>query len=415
MSKQLPHSIESEQALIWSIMISPNIIWDIDLKQEDFYNDTTWRLFEAMKHLFYKWVKIDILTISDFLKNKWVLDKIWWVSYLMELVEACHHTSHYLSYVNIIKEKSNRRKIIQYGREMEMLWFNEETEINKSVSKIKDIYELSIKQNTKAGYDIIALTNSFEDDRNKYKDKWWFWETSPYDVIDKYTWWIKPWFVYMITAYSNVWKSNFSYTYVVDMLKKWKKVILFSLEVSYNKLFRHIVRAYYNKTEKEIMSDDFFFDMSHFENLTIYDNVYQLQEIENLTRYHKPDCIFIDFVQNIRCEWSSEYERMSKVAIDLQLLTIELNIITFNISQANNEWRNAGADKIQPRWSWALFQSSDVIIWLSREDRLLRLHLIKVKDWVADIWFLVNPDFARLKFNVSESEELKESKINLDF
>jgi replicative DNA helicase len=39
----------------------------------------------------------------------------------MELVEACHHTSHYLSYVNIIKEKSNRRKIIQYGREMEML------------------------------------------------------------------------------------------------------------------------------------------------------------------------------------------------------------------------------------------------------------------------------------------------------
>jgi len=402
--KILPNSEESEKALIGSILISPNIISAIDLKKEEFYTDILWRLYESIKHIHYKWVKIDPVTISDYLKKKWILDKIGGQTFLVELMETAYNTSHYTTYVEIIKEKASRRKMIEYWREMANIWFNETCEVSESVWKIKDMYELSVKQNTKNWYDIIHLTTVFEEDRDKYHDKGSFGEASPFPIIDNYTWGIKEWFVYMIVAYSNVWKSNFSYAFVVDMLKKGKKVILFSLEVSHNKLFRHIIRAYYKKTEKEIMDKEFYFDMWDFENLIIYDNVYNLHEIESITRYHKPNSIFIDFVQNIKCEWN-EYERMWRVAMDLQLLAIDMNIVIFNISQANNDWRFTTANKIQPRGSWALFQSSDVIFWLSREDWLLQLHLIKVKDWIADIWFLVNPDFARLDFKVTEWEE----------
>jgi replicative DNA helicase len=232
---------------------------------------------------------------------------------------------------------------------------------------------------------------------NKQGSMWYKW---PFDVIDKYTQGIIPWMVYMICAYSNVGKSAFSYAYVCDLLKKGKKVVFFSLEVTKWVLMTNIIRCYYNKNQQEIMNPDFYFEMWDFENLKVYDDKKKLEDIKNTTRAEKPDVVFIDFVQNIESLGKSEYENMTTCWKEIQALAIETNATIFNISQVSNESRYK-TDSMQPKWSWQLFFSSDVIVWLYK-DNWMYAHLMKNKFWPNDKKFLVNPDFAKLQFKVVE-------------
>ena len=381
-----------EQAFLWAIIHDNYIINQTDLIEKDFIDEKNILLFKIFKALWDNKLAITPLTYKNFIEKKWLIQKIWYW-YLAEIDLMCENFIFWKGYEKIIKENSRQRQIKFIKDNMTDLTMTED---------LKKLQLLNNNIDDEQWYNIIALTDKFEEDRDLYKKKWWFWENSPYKIVDKYTWWIKKGFVYTIVAYSNVWKSNFSYSYIVEMLKQWKQVILFSLEVSHNKLFRNILKSYYNKTEYEIMDENFYFDMNLFKNLKIYDKIYDLNEIERITRKNLPDAIYIDFIQNIKTQWNGEYEKMSKVAIDLQLLAIELDIVIFNISQANNDSRFKDWDKITPKWSGWIFASSDIIFALYRDWDLLKLNLAKVKDWIANKTFLINPDFARCNFKIIE-------------
>ena len=52
--RQLPHSLEAEQAILGAMLIYPSVIRDVgdqDLVKEDFFLDLHQRIFSAMMHL----------------------------------------------------------------------------------------------------------------------------------------------------------------------------------------------------------------------------------------------------------------------------------------------------------------------------------------------------------------------------
>ncbi len=51
----LPHNTDSEQALLWAMIIDDTIINLIDLNQTDFYNESYWKLFNLMKNIKSYW------------------------------------------------------------------------------------------------------------------------------------------------------------------------------------------------------------------------------------------------------------------------------------------------------------------------------------------------------------------------
>ena len=71
------------------------------------------------------------------------------------------------------------------------------------------------------------------------------------------------------------------------------------------------------------MNPDFCFEMGDFENLKIIDDIYNLDEISILIENSPADVVFIDFIQNIQTDLKTEYESMSRVAVQLQRLAIK--------------------------------------------------------------------------------------------
>lgn len=406
--KELPHSIESEQWIIWWILIDWNLINSTVLNENDFYDPIYQKIFKIFLSLKKHSKNIDIIIVSDFIKSHWLENQISLVD-LMEISESWN-TYNFSNYEKIVKEKSNRRTMIKYAREVENIAYSESQEMDQVLEKVENISEYVFDIKPKESiWDTVSYVNSFEEMKDKVITRnWMLWDKSLYSIIDKYTKWIIEWKVYTLVAYSNVGKSKMSYTYVSDMLKKWKKVMYISLEVDKAMLFSNLLATHYDKEYNEIFKEDFYYNMWDFENLEIYDDIYRLDDIKTIIKTKNPDIVFIDFIQNIQTSWNSETEKMTKVAQELQQLSITTWITLFNLSQANNESRFKDWESIQPKWSGAIFASSDVIFAMSKNEWQLYFTIAKNKYWKAQKKFLCEPNKTYSRFKISEEIDFEE-------
>jgi replicative DNA helicase len=69
----------------------------------------------------------------------------------------------------------------------------------------------------------------------------------------------------------------------------------------------------------------------------IEDDKMSLEQIEASIAFNDKDVIFTDYVQNIRANGKEEYERMTKIAQELQKMAITTKKPFFDLSQVSNE------------------------------------------------------------------------------
>lgn len=403
---ELPQSIESEQALLWSMIIDNHIISALTVKDTDFYDPINQKLFKAINTVYDKQASVDILSLSTYLKDKSILAQCWWNIYIVELTNVTPTSSNFKSYDSTIKAHSNSRKIIYQCDKVQKCAYNNDNE--KAVKEI-EVLSNETEIEVKKGYDAEVLTNKVFDFIENYNKSWALGYPSPHKELDKVVPWIIPWKVYVVVAPSNTWKSNFTYPYVVDALKQWKKVIFFSLEVWADMLTVNLLKSYYKKSFQDIRKEEFYneFKPEILKDLTVYDDVYDFDEICSITEQEEPDIIFIDFIQNVRTDWQSTTDKMSKVAKWCQRLAIKTNTTVFYISQVNNESKkDTNIRNLVLKWSWDFYDSSDVIFSLGKSDMTpLEVCVMKNKFWPAQWIFPVKADFATVQFEVLQPME----------
>lgn len=229
------------------------------------------------------------------------------------------------------------------------------------------------------------------------------WYSSHYPALDKFTSGIIPWKVYTIAAYSNVGKSRFSYGYVNHFLTQWKKVCFFSLEVDKWLLLQHLCCNRYNKYNYELTDE--IIKIKDFENLYIFDDLYEMWAIEQIILDFKPDVCIVDFVQNINVNGMSWYEWMSYVARKLQQLAITTNTIMINLSQLSNtvarDVSSGKTDFIALKWAGEFVASSDVVLLLRMIDSQLGITVVKTKfASKPDGEIYLQPNFWKSKFTI---------------
>lgn len=222
--------------------------------------------------------------------------------------------------------------------------------------------------------------------------------------LDKYTSWLIPWKVYTIAGYSNTWKSRFAYWYVNHLLDIWKKVVFMSLEVDKWLLFQHLCCNRYNCYPKDLTDE--MIDIMDFSNLLIYDDTYNLADIEEFIMEEKPDMCVIDFVQNIQVTWVWWYEAMAQVARKMQEIAIKSNTIMLCLSQISNdtakELSKGNTSFITLKWAWEFIASSDVVVLLHMFDWELIATVTKTKfAQKPEDPLVFKTDFGRSRFTFS--------------
>lgn len=110
----LPNDLAAEQSLLGCMFISRAACADIipSLMAEDFYSNAHKKIYEAMYDNYRKDVAIDYVTVSDVLTKKGQLEEVGGLGYLADLTNAVPSAANYKHYLDIIKNHSVIRRVI---------------------------------------------------------------------------------------------------------------------------------------------------------------------------------------------------------------------------------------------------------------------------------------------------------------
>jgi replicative DNA helicase len=122
-----PNNIDSERALLGSIMLRPEAIHEIMdiIRPEAFYSDKHRLIFQSMSELFQKSEPIDLLTLSARLTEKNQLEQINGTGYLTELVNLVPSSANAEHYAEIVQKKFIMRKLIEASEHISLLGYEE--------------------------------------------------------------------------------------------------------------------------------------------------------------------------------------------------------------------------------------------------------------------------------------------------
>jgi replicative DNA helicase len=115
-----PHSIEAEQSVLGGLMLD-NEVWHQvaeRVRAEDFYRNDHRSIFHALTQLAQENRPCDVVTVSEWLSARELLDECGGLSYLVSLAEHTPTAANISAYADIVRERAIRRQLIHAGTEI---------------------------------------------------------------------------------------------------------------------------------------------------------------------------------------------------------------------------------------------------------------------------------------------------------
>ena len=108
----MPHQKDAEQRILGILFMDISKIQScMDLIDEkDFYLEEHQRIFEAMKKIYIENKTFDYVSVSGYLKDKNILEKIGGIEYLYSLSDMMPSSSHLDQYIRMIKDARTKRE-----------------------------------------------------------------------------------------------------------------------------------------------------------------------------------------------------------------------------------------------------------------------------------------------------------------
>ncbi len=144
LGKQMPQSLEAEQAVLGSILIDSRCIADVIgiLRPEDFYLEQNRQIYESVYTMFNFSQTIDPVTVLDKMREMGVYrDNS--RDYIMQLMEITPTAANVVRYANIVRDKAMLRGLAKAANEIsETVYAQEGTPAEMLEAAEKKIYDL---------------------------------------------------------------------------------------------------------------------------------------------------------------------------------------------------------------------------------------------------------------------------------
>ena len=148
-----PQSIEAEKSVLGCLMLDKNAIIKVAdfFKPRDFYKAVHQEIYKVIIELFEKEDPIDLLSVSNRLKDKNLLEEIGGNAYLTDLINSVPTASHVINYAKIVQSKRILRDLIEASQEIGQMGYNESEDVDilldKAEQRIFGITQKSLTQN----------------------------------------------------------------------------------------------------------------------------------------------------------------------------------------------------------------------------------------------------------------------------
>ena len=405
-----PFSMEAEQACIGSCLIEPmafDRVSEILAGADDFYRESHKEIYAAMISLANRNDNIDILTVSQYLRDHEKLELCGGAAYLDNLVNMVASSAHVGEYARIVADKATDRRLQEAGNAIVRLAFDGQEESAYKVDTAEElVFSVGDKRNR---VDLLPLRDSLQGTFELMYERFLQKQTitgvaTGFTEIDNMTSGFQPSNLIIIGARPSMGKTAFALSLATNVAlnKDYGAVAIFSLEMSREEIcqrllcsvgqinnqdlrngkmndadWQRVARAVERLTEAPIYIDD----QSGTTVLEIKSKLRRLKKREEseagISRGKGLSMVVIDYLQLIRGSSvnansvTNRVQELSEITRQLKGLAKELKVPVVALSQLSRNLENRQDKRpimADLRESGAIEQDADLIAFLYRDN-----------------------------------------------
>lgn len=389
-----PQACEIEEAVLGALMLESEAIDKVSeiIKAESFYKDEHQKIFRCIKDLRSKEKPIDIISVTQELKNKQELDEIGGTVHIAKLTQRVASAYHIEYHAMIIAQKYIQREMIRISNEIQVEAYDDQADIGELLDGAKKRFsdlEDSVCGNTlgKTQSEVIGKTVKDIEEDYKLKGKGLPGVTTGILNLNQATGGWRKQNLIVLGARPSVGKTSLALHFAKVAAQSGKYVNFYSLEMSSEDLMRISISGASDVNRSKVRDGNF--EEWDWEKINQGVNkLYRLpiiwmddadtsvERIKVKTRKLKKegrcDLVIIDYLQLITPSDKkvNREQQISEMSRELKKLARREDVPIIILSALNREAEGVKPNKSHLRESGALEQDADVIIlpWIDASD-----------------------------------------------
>ena len=393
--KYLPHNFLSEKMVLNCLLINSES-FEIALRTlsiEAFYFKNHQEIYKAMIFMYKNNQPIDILTLSTFLQDHGLLEKIGGIKVLIELISQIPNLVYLKEYIRLIKDKFLRRLLIKLGYEAIHSGYVTNIPLETILAEFENkLFTLTTEIKTQKLFSSAELLNNiFLELKKKSLKPSLYGLTSGFYDLDSLTYGFQKSDLIIIAGRPSMGKTALSLNIALNILKNSKLPILFfSLEMSKEQIMYRLLSIETNIDQSKLRNGKLYQDdwikitkimkimsklpifIDDTPNLSIQDIRSKLKTI--IFEQNKIGLIIIDYLQlmkNSQSKIENRVQELSQITRNLKTVAREFDIPIIALSQLSRNVENRIDKKpilSDLRESGSIEQDADLVLMLYRKN-----------------------------------------------
>lgn len=397
--KKQPQDVGIEEAVLGALMLEKDayaIVSDI-LKPESFYDNANVKIYEAIQQLGFSQRPIDMLTVTEQLRNNNTLDEAGGAVRVSELTSLVSSAANIEYHARIVAQKYLARELISYSSQIGTLAFDESIDVydlmQEAEAKLFEISKNTLKR------DVIQIDPVINEAIEKIqeaanRENGLSGLQTGYNDLDKKTSGWQNSDLIIIAARPAMGKTALVLSMAKNMAVDFNiPVGFFSLEMSNLQLVNRLISNVCSLESEKIKSGQL--SQAEWDNLmarikNLYSaplyiddtpslSIFELRtKARRLVREHQVKIIMIDYLQLMNAsgmKFGSREQEVSTISRSLKQLAKELNIPIIALSQLNRsveqrvDEKNGKRPQLSDlRESGAIEQDADIVCFIHRPE-----------------------------------------------
>ena len=401
-----PQNLEAEQAVLGSMLIEKQAIEKAAeiLKPEDFYRDAHRHIFEAMLAVAAQDEPVDLITLTDELRNRGQFDLVGGFLYLQNLMDAPSTAANIEYYARLVEEKSILRKLLDAGTQIQGLAHAEFDVVDDVIDRAERIvFEVGQKR---MGQFFFALRPLLDEELDRIEKRYenkgiTTGRMTPFDDLNYMTAGLQPSDLIIVAARPSMGKTALTVQMAQFVAMNEKlPVAIFSLEMSKEQLVTRMICSEAKVDAHRLRTGYLQADdwqrvgegISRLAEAPVYiDDTPDVSAMEmrakcrRLQSEHGLGLVMIDYLQLMRSHKKTENrnQEISEIARAIKGLARELKVPVIALSQLSRavESRPDKRPMLSDlRESGAIEAEADIVMFIYREAYYKAKEAIEAED-----------------------------------
>ena len=389
-----PHSIEAEEALLGSLLIDPDALFEVNsfLRPDAFYRTQNRWIYEAILRLSDRREPVDLITLTEELRRLEQLEDIGGEAYVINLINMVPTAINAPNYGRLVEAAAIRRKLVSAASAIANLAYDEKEDINVVIDRSEQtLFSISEERTTRDLVPIRQIAGEYLDRIQELRERGEDFVGIPtgFTELDRLLGGLNKSDLIIVAARPGMGKTSLQNAIALTAANKYgKRIAMFNLEMSGEQLVQRMIAAETRIDSQRLRRGQ----LAEHEMPIFMEAVGRLSETRifiddtpsispnqlrtkcrRLYAEHGLDLVMIDYLQLMQAEraTNNRVQEISEISRGLKGLARELNVPVIAAAQLSRavEQRQEKRPLLSDlRDSGSIEQDADIVMFIYRDE-----------------------------------------------